>query len=277
MRPRENTSARWQICATSSKSVETTITVSPLSRARGNQAGRFPLSHQHPHPPSDPRRSAPCGPWPASGPTTTFCWLPPDKASTASADHWAARPTLLTDGERLPASADGDKKDIKVRPMASGLRNMFSRIDSDRATLSSVRSRATRPMPCASATCGEDRSRVCPSSVTGPCDPARQTGHGQWLPARRRASPPDPVLRLAWPSGKGLLDEAADIAGLVQRRNDHGDALRHPHLTRRKASSSCWLGARSCGEPVSTSPERAHWLGARSCGEPVSTSPERAH
>ena len=72
-RPRWNTSARWQIFATSSKSVETMQNRGAARRARRRTAGRSLPSRQRRRRRSDPRTRRSLALRCSQRPTTTFC------------------------------------------------------------------------------------------------------------------------------------------------------------------------------------------------------------
>ena len=127
MRPRLNTSARWQMWATSSKSVETTTTARPVLQRARDRGGRSPPWRRHRRRPSDPRRSAACARWRASGRPRPSAGCRPTGPRSADRDRWAAGRPRRRARRPARASAAGDSGENRPRPAAPGLRKAFSR------------------------------------------------------------------------------------------------------------------------------------------------------
>ena len=92
-----NTSARWQMCATSSKSVDTTTTARPAVESARRSGGRCRPWRRCRRRPSGPRRRAGGGPWRASGRPPPSAGCRPTGPSMANAGSFGRSPTLRAD------------------------------------------------------------------------------------------------------------------------------------------------------------------------------------
>src|SRR3954447_18561118 len=108
------------------------------------------------------------GPVASHFPSTTFCWLPPERKPTGSASLWYFSWSLAAQSEASFSSEPDPMIPRLLRSCCSRVRPMLRSIESSITRPCWRRSSGTRPMPAFMAADGEPRLSLSPSTKTSP-------------------------------------------------------------------------------------------------------------